>query len=351
MNLEEIIKKKYEGLKKELLNGESYGEKNPTDVAIVRETKLRAFLKDFFPYYYFLKGSVFGKSCDFVLTNNKTHPLFETISKSTGYSPISITSEVDAIIELKGQYQEQELEAALKQAFQIKSFTKSHDFLNEKLRSLLLKDEKVNTFSISDICDKILIKHGVIFLKGKFQKKQFFKKIKSYLCENLNKYEERWNSFEGNKSREKLRVNILDNIGIEKFYKLPDFFLFFEENIIVFVDKQSSWSGFGFMHNITFLEDGITHLIAKIEDFSNETNAKRLIKEMSNSCNRTCTDPLCSMFYKRHSIEDLNDFLFFDVEHEFNWIKSINKRHQLRLIILRLLNLKTHYHEKNKVKK
>lgn len=264
----DFLYKRLEVLRCLLKTSSFIGSKKPTVVGQTREKHFREFINDIFPYYDAFKGNVFGKNCDFVLADNSKHPRFNSLSDYNNYSRV-ITSLVDVIIDLKGEFTKQNLLQGLEQAKTIKSFQKNKVHNPNFCEKLIGKKYfwKEGGGIIQD-WDEETIPFGLVFAKGKGEKSKIF--WETLLIKYI--------SFAGlTEMPQKITRFYITNENIEKFYKLPDFIYFIEDDLLYTVDKKPHfkertnengeiyWNANTFQINVRNF--GMKNLVTKIEEY------------------------------------------------------------------------------------
>ena len=205
----------------------SYNNRVPSEISEKYEKVFRKFLNDIFPYYDSFKGTVFGKSCDFVLADKNFHPRFEAEDDDQYYDVV--TSLVDTVIELKGYVQKSEIAKGIEQAAQIKSYTKR--FPLSDVTNYLHRYEHY----LAGYMHLFMIYHVLVFRKGNYA--VFFK----YL-------EEKFAAIETIATK------------LQAFFYLPDIVFIVESNTLF----QKDWKSLCFRE---VKDKGVLFFVKKIEEF------------------------------------------------------------------------------------
>lgn len=254
-NIKEFLYLKLEKLREDLKQASNYASGHTTDGGNQKETHFRRFLQDIFPYYDAFKGNVFGKSCDFVLANNREHPRFDSLS-TPGFVPHVMPTIVDTIIELKGSFNTKELKIGVEQANVIKSH------LQKNIKQAISISSGTRCL---DFWTKLTIKHGLIFAQGKFNAKLFFSFLEDHIDFSETSLEKRTTNSK--------TIFKLNNQEIEAFYKLPDFFYFVEDDTFIQIRKDRVKPDLEFdLLTIIYKWNGILHMVVEIENFYNRNN-------------------------------------------------------------------------------
>ena len=272
----------------------SYNNKVPSEIGQKHEKVFRKFLNDIFPYYDSFKGTVFGKSCDFVLADKNFHPRFEAEDDDQYYDVV--TSLVDTVIELKGIIQKNEIEKGLEQCKQIKSYSKKFP-LSDSINFLRMDDTFLGSWMYV-----FLIYHALIFRKGNYEV------LITYL-------EKKFNSIETIEEK------------IIEFFKLPDVIFVVETNVLLL----KNWKFFCYHEEI---EKGVFLLVKKIEEFKKIYLFNTKLVAFRNILNK-------------HFVDNWHKCWFIDIKLVLwakinNWREIIKKVNEYKQIY-ELLGINGHY--------
>lgn len=268
----------------------AYKNKVPNEIGQKHEKVFRDFLNDVFPYYDSFKGTIFNKSCDFVLANKFYHPKFE--SDDGQYYDV-ITSLVDTVIELKGTVQKSEIETGLAQCKQIKTYYKKYP-MSDLINSFWLDDTFLGSWIHS-----FLIYHILVFRKGNYV---------IFLNHIYNKFQQ--------------IISIKQKI--KEFFKLPDIIFVVESNVLLL----KNWQNFCYQA----CEQGIWLLAKKIEEYLHIYQLKNTLIALKNELNKNFVNKEHKCFIVDHSLIKIRK----------KWIEQIVPQLDSFEKVVKYLNLKTY---------
>lgn len=278
------LKTGFQGIK------EGYNNKSPNERGQKYEKIFRRFLNDIFPYYDSFKGTVFNKSCDFVLAYKLYHPRFG--SDDEQYYDV-ITSLVDTVIELKGTVQKSEIESGLDQCKKIKTYYKKYPMSD--ITGALELD---NTY-LGSWVHNFLIHHILVFREGNY--KVFLNHIDNEFKKIISLKEK-----------------------IEEFFKLPDIIFVIESNVLLLKD----WKNFCYH----ICEQGIWLLAKKIEEYLRIYQLKNTLVILRNKLNKNFVNKEHAAFIVDWSLWNEKD----------QWLKQIVPQLDSFEKVVKYLNLKTY---------